>query len=299
MRINVTNEGGSEIYIETVRFVPEWADLADWYATSIGRYVPPGEEVPIGLLGFSGPPAAGTYDYHFEVDLMAKVERPLGSVWADIAPATHDTFQLEVLPVTPVGGYPQYMNDKDVYRKVNDLIQPDDTRVAQLADDVSAGLGDEYNIYWVASLFDWVLEELEYRSDPSDNDVWSPAGATCDSRSGDCEDFSILISSVVEHWGGNSRFYIITGHAFAGVYVGGPQMDTLAVANALNAYYGTSTRFCWFKDDLGYWIIADGTSSQYLGGLPYGGVAVDDQGGWDISGTDYLYITDIYPDYPE
>ena len=104
---------------------------------------------------------------------------------------------------------------------------------------------------------------------------------------------------MVEHWGGNSRFYIISGHAFAAVYVGDLSMDTLDVANALNSYYGTSTRYSWFVDDLGYWIIADGTSSQYLGGLPYNGVATDASGGWDIRNTEYLYITDIYPDYPE
>ncbi len=297
MRINITNNGQTDIYVETVRLVPEWADPVDWFSTSIGRYVSPGKEVPIGLLGFSGPSVAGNYDYYFEVDLMAK--RRVTGTWADMDPAAHDTFSMEVLPATPVSGYPQHTNDKDVYRKVNDLIVPDDPRVANVANEVRAGLGDEYNIYWVAALFDWVIEELDYRPDPSDDDVWSPAGETCDSLTGDCEDYSILISSIIEHWGGNSRFYIITGHAFAAVYVGGPQMDTLSVANALNDYYGTSTRYSWFKDDLGYWIIADGTSSQFLGGLPYGGVAVDTQGSWDIEGTEYLYITDIYPGYPE
>ncbi len=298
MRINITNNGLNDIYIESVRFMPEWGDPLDWYATSIGRFIAPGDEVPIGLLGFPGPSVDGTYDYNFEVDLMAK--RPLLGTWSDISPKVNtNTFYMEVLPATPVSGYPQHTNDKDVYRKVNDLIVPDDPRVAQVANEVRAGLGNEYNIYWVAALFDWVIEELDYKPDPSDDDVWSPAGETCDSLTGDCEDYSILISSVIEHWGGNSRFYIITGHAFAAVYVGGPQMETLSVANALNDYYGTSTRYSWFKDDLGYWIIADGTSSQFLGGLPYGGVAVDTQGGWDIEGTEYLYITDIYPGYPE
>ena len=77
----------------------------------------------------------------------------------------------------------------------------------------------------------------------------------------------VLRALVIEHWGGNSRFYIISGHAFAAAYVGGPEMDTLAVANALNMFYGTSARYSWFKDDKGYWIILDGTSSQYAGGL--------------------------------
>ena len=297
MRVNITNSGQTDIYVESVRLVPEWANPLDWYGTTMGRYVSPGQEVHIGLLGFPGPAIAGPYDYNFEIDLMAK--RRVTGTWADLDPSSHDTFSMDVLPATPVAGYTQYMNDKDIYRKVNDLMQPGDPRVAALANEVRAGLGDSYNVYWIASLFDWALENLEYVSDPSDDDIWSPPGETCDSEQGDCEDYSILLSSVIEHWGGNSRFYIISGHAFAAAYVGGPEMDTLAVANALNKYYGTSARYSWFKDDKGYWIILDGTSSQYIGGLPYNGVAIDNQGGWDISDTEYLYITDIYPNYPE
>jgi hypothetical protein len=297
MRVNITNRGTTDIYIEQVRMFPEWADEFVFYPTTIGRLVEPGLEEHIGLLAFDGPPTSGFYDYHFEVDLMAK--RLVLGTWADIQPQTHDSFQLEVLPAISVGPYEVHRNDKDIYRKVNDLIDPDDPRVEALADEVSAGLGDEYNLFWIASLFDWIITELEYTSDPSDSDQWSPPGATCDSLGGDCEDYSILIASVVEHWGGNSQFYIITKHAFASVYIGPPDMDVDPVVRALDDYYGTSARYSWFVDDLGYWIIADGTSSQYIGGLPYGGVATDMQGGWDIDNTEYLYITDIYPHYPE
>ncbi|MCK4971268.1 MAG: hypothetical protein KAS77_12085, partial [Thermoplasmata archaeon] len=283
MRINITNNGQSEIYVESIRLVPEWADPLDWYGSTMGRYVSPGQEEYIGLLGFSGPAIAGPYEYHFEIDLMAA--RRVTGTWTDMDPTAHDTFSMDVLPATPVSGYPQYKNDKDIYRKVNDLIQPGDHRVADLANEVTVGLGDTYNVYWIASLFEWALTNLEYKSDPSDDDIWAPAGETCDSKEGDCEDYSILLASVIEHWGGNSRFYIISGHAFAAAYVGGPSMDTLAVANTLNKFYGTSARYSWFKDDMGYWLILDGTSSQYAGGLPYNGVAIDNQGGWDIADT--------------
>jgi hypothetical protein len=297
MRVNVTNRGSTDIFVEQVRMYVEWEDPMVYYHTSFGRYVAPGEEVPIGLLAFNGPAAAGAYQYHFEVDLMVK--RLVLGTWADMDPQSHDPFDMEVLPVTTVDPYPVHENDKDVYRKVNDLIDPDDPRVAELADQVREGLGDQYNLYWIASLFDWVITELEYRSDPSEGDVWAPPGETCDSMAGDCEDYSILIASVVEHWGGNAQFYIITSHAFAAVYLGPRSMDVDPAVSALDSYYGTSPSYSWFVDDLGYWIIADGTSSQYLGGLPYNGVATDMQGGWDIEKTDYLYVTDIYPGYPE
>jgi hypothetical protein len=297
MRVNITNKGSSDIYVESVRMYPEWTDDLVYFATTFGHLVPPSEEVHIGLLAFDGPAGPGIYNYHFEVDLMVK--RVVLGTWADMAPQAHDSFEMEVQPAVTIDPYKVHRNDKDVYRQVNDLIDPNDVRVRQLADQVSQGLGDDYNVFWVASLFDWVISELEYRSDPSESDEWSPPGETCDSLAGDCEDYSILIASVVEHWGGNAQFYIITGHAFAAVYMGPRTMDTNPVVQALDSYYGTSARYSWFVDELGYWIIADGTSSQYLGGLPYNGVATDMQGGWDIQGTEYLYITDIYPEYPE
>ncbi len=120
MRVNITNSGQTDIYVKTVRLVPEWADPLEWYGTTMGRYVSPGQEVHIGLLGFSGPVAPGPYDYNFEIDLMAK--RRVTGTWADLDPSSHDTFSMDVLPATPVAGYTQYMNDKDIYRKVNDLI---------------------------------------------------------------------------------------------------------------------------------------------------------------------------------
>jgi transglutaminase-like putative cysteine protease len=296
MRVNLTNNAGTQIYVERVWMVPEWEPSRTYY-TQAGWYVDPDEEVYIGLLGFSGPSGPGKYTYHFELDLLA--QRPLLGTWADLGSENSRDAEMDVLPAESVSGYPIHTNNKDIYRKVNDLVQPENPRVASVADEVRQGLGDNYNIYWIASLFEWVLNELEYKSDPSENDVWSPAGETCTLLTGDCEDFSIVIASVVEHWGGNARFYIISKHAFAAVYLGPADMDTNAVASSLNTFYGTSARYSWFKDNLGYWIIADGTASQHLGGLPYNGIATDLQGGWDITDTEYLYVTDVYPNYPD
>ncbi len=297
MRINVTNNADTQMFVSSVRMVPEWAGAFDVYSTSFGTYVDPGEEEYVGILGFSGPSAPGLYTYHFELDIYMR--RPVLQTWAYLPAERSQDSEVEVLPAVSVDGYPQHVNDKDVYRDVNDLVEPDAPEVVAVADQVSQGLGGSYNLYWVASLFEWVLEELDYQSDPSDEDVWSPAGKTCSLKTGDCEDFSIVIASVVEHWGGNARFYVISRHAFAAVYVGPPGMDTNGAANALNRFYGTSLRYSWFVDPLGHWIIADGTASQFLGGLPYNGVATDAQGGWDIQDTEYLYITDIYPGYPQ
>ncbi len=296
LRVNYTNTHNTDVYVKQVTFVPEWAEPHERFTTGWGRLVPSGEERYIGLLGFNGPSSGGSYSYHFSVDVLVK--RPYLDQWAANSAET-DPQTMEVKPVQAEGSYPVYKNDRDIYRKVNDLVDPDDPLVVQVADQVSAGLGGSYNLYWVLSLFDWLLENLEYHSDPSDEDIWSPPGETCSLGSGDCEDFSIVIASVVEHWGGNARFYVISRHAFAAVYLGPTDMNTEALTQAMGNYYGTAVRAAWFVDDLGYWIIADGTSAQYLGGLPYNGVATDLSGGWDIQETEYLHVVDIYPDYPK
>jgi transglutaminase-like putative cysteine protease len=296
LRVNFTNTHTTDVYVKQVTFVPEWAEPHERFTTGWGRLVPPGEERYIGLLGFSGPSSGGSYSYHFSVDVLVK--RQVLNQWA-VSSAETDPQTMEVKPVQAEGSYPVYKNDPDIYRKVNDLIDPDDPLVVQVANQVSAGLGETYNTYWVLSLFDWLLDNLEYNSDPSDEDIWSPPGETCSLGSGDCEDFSIVIASVVEHWGGNARFYVISRHAFAAIYLGPTDMNTEALTEAMGNYYGTAVRAAWFVDDLGYWIIADGTSAQYLGGLPYHGVATDLSGGWDIQETEYLHVVDIYPDYPE
>jgi len=291
MLVNVTNRGTTDAYVDRVRFMPDW-DAGPGYSTGWGRYVPSKEEVPIGLIAFDGPASAGTYTYRFMLEV--RVETRLG-IWVRETTETSETQTLQVLgPVQPPQ-YPTYGNDPAIYEQVNRLVRPFDAGVVDLAGRLSAGLGANYSVYWLCALFDWVTSELTYTSDPSDDDVWSPPGDTLAAGGGDCEDYSILISSVVELWGGNTRFYVITQHAFAAVYLGPPTMDSGAAAAALTRYHGTSARYAWFVDDLGYWVIADGTSSQFLGGLPFNGVATDTAGSWDISPTEYLYVTDVVP----
>ena len=294
MRVNVTNTGRTSIYVGSVRMVPEWSTQG--YVAGWGHEIAASGTHPIGLLAFSGPSTPGNFSYHFELDILVQSDGPRKEWMRATNPAT-DTMRMDVLPTEGIGNYPVYHNDPAIYRRANDLVRPNDTGVPELADAISSALGGEYDLYWVAALFDWARENLRYVSDPSDDDIWSPPSDTLLAGGGDCEDYAIVVASVVKHWGGDARFYIISKHAFAGIYLGPPGMDETAVATALNMFQGTAARYAWFKDALGYWIIADGTSSLYLGGLPYNGVATDLLGGWDIEAAEYLYITDIVPGY--
>jgi len=291
MLVNVTNRGSTDAYVDRVRFVPDWGPASN-YSTGWGRYVPAGEEVPIGLIAFEGPPSVGTHTYTFTLEVRVQTVR---GTWVRETTTTSEQQSMEVLAPQQASEYPTYRNDPAIYKEVNGLVRPYDTAVVDLASRLSAGLGANYSVYWLCALFDWVTSELLYTSDPSDDDIWSPPGDTLAAGGGDCEDYSILISSVVERWGGNSRFYVISQHAFTAVYLGPPTLDTALAVGALTRYYGTAARYAWYVDDLGYWVIADGTSSQYLGGLPYNGVATDIEGGWDITPTEYLYVTDVVP----
>jgi hypothetical protein len=84
---------------------------------------------------------------------------------------------------------------------------------------------------------------------------------------GDCEDYALLLSSMVARAGGTARVYLTIDHAFAAVYVGNTSMDLADATDDVRAYYGTDVNVHAFSDELGYWMVADPLGSFYMGGL--------------------------------
>ncbi len=92
---------------------------------------------------------------------------------------------------------------------------------------------------------------------------------------GDCDDFSILIASVIESIGGKARINKVTNgdtwHAFPEVLVG---EDLEAIVRSIHNYYrsskGTAIKEVWFtKDSNGkYWLNLD-WRQDYPGGKYY------------------------------
>ncbi|MEZ5335906.1 MAG: hypothetical protein R2741_12070 [Methanolobus sp.] len=124
--------------------------------------------------------------------------------------------------------------------------------------------GQYQYLHQICALFDDTKENIQYISDPRGQDVWSAPGETISVGAGDCDDYAILLSSLVEAIGGTSRIYMTDTHAFAAVYIGN---ETADIADSINEYYG-SVPVYYTTDGHGSWLLLDPTSSLYAEELP-------------------------------
>ncbi len=107
----------------------------------------------------------------------------------------------------------------------------------------------------VTSLYDYVRMNIKFVSDPEDEYIASPC-ETILSGGGDCEDQAILLASLLEAVGIDSRIVWIPGeHTFVGI-----------VTNATNIN-GLCEDSQWFHEDGGKILIADTTFSNCIGGI--------------------------------
>ena len=102
------------------------------------------------------------------------------------------------------------------------------------------------------------------------------------------------MAAMVTAAGGTARVYLTDNHAFAAVYIG----RDLSLLKNIDAFYQANLSYAFFKDEFGYWLVADPLASFYLGGLPVGGVATEKNKKnyeWSII-TNKLYAIDVLKD---
>jgi hypothetical protein len=100
-----------------------------------------------------------------------------------------------------------------------------------------------YNYGQICCIFDYLYKNWKYVNDPRGFDYFASASETITSNlSGDCDDFAILIDSLISSIGGITRISLVysnsSGHAFAEVYIG--KVSDGVIQNALkniNSYY--------------------------------------------------------------
>jgi transglutaminase-like putative cysteine protease len=143
----------------------------------------------------------------------------------------------------------------------------EDPQIVNKASEIISHYPGDYNIYQVLAIFDFMLDELVYISDPDGRDYWATCTETLDREGGDCEDFSILFSSLIGAIGGTTRIYLTKTHAFPALYVGDLAQKN-SVLDAIREYYGTEPRFVIFQEDGDHWLVSDPAGSLYMGGLP-------------------------------
>lgn len=140
------------------------------------------------------------------------------------------------------------------YTKKKNIIEACDYRnnvVRNKAAEVASQTPDNFNIGQVCDIFDYCYDNWKYVNDPSQSDLFQKASNTIrNGLTGDCDDFAILMASMLLSVGGDSRVNIAwtsdSGHAFTELNLG--KTDMKVFADYIRARYGF-TGSVWFRKD--------------------------------------------------
>jgi hypothetical protein len=131
------------------------------------------------------------------------------------------------------------------------------------------------NIAQVCDMWDHVYKRWTYVSDPNGHEYISPASRTIKlNLKGDCDDFAVLIASLIQATGGSTR--IVTaynekgeGHAYPEVYITSSKTDFETIADyIMSRYKCSSVAYHTQQDRQGetqYWLNLD-WSARHPGG---------------------------------
>jgi transglutaminase-like putative cysteine protease len=283
--VYVHNMGDTPVYIYQFGFKLNGKN--EMVYNTAGVNVEPEEEARVGILSIEVPDNAIEMEMVPFVSLLVQTD---SGKWHDYEKQEFDEITIEVSEKMETQ-YPEYTtNPEELFSLVNEKIDPYDVQVRTMAAASAKKYPGQYNIYQLCYLFDDTRESIQYVSDPRGKDLWSTPDETITVGAGDCDDYAILLASLIEAIGGTSRVYLTDTHAFAAVYIGN---DTEIIADAIGEYYGPVPIY-YTTDEYGCWLMMDPTSSIYAGGLP-GGTAPTENG-WTFLNTSTITVIDIAPE---
>lgn len=282
--VYVKNSGNAPVYIYQFGFylIAE-KELASHEA---GTTILPGEEKNIGTISIDVPENIEELELQPQMSLFVQTK---SDTWHDYKKQYFEDIVIEVSDKAIIQEPEYSLNPESIFTQINDKIEPFDLEVRTIAAASAKKYPGQYNIYQICSLFDDTKKNIQYVSDPRGKDLWSTPGDTLKIGAGDCDDYAILLASLVESIGGTSRIYLTDTHAFAAVYVGNNTED---IGTAIGEYYGPVPIY-YATDEYGSWLMLDPTSSIYAGGLAGGTAPTDD--GWTFLNTSKVTVIDIAP----
>ena len=232
-------------------------------------------------------PPAGQHEYQLGVFFMVGK----GNRWYDYGLKYVEGIRTFDVKEFEGGEYKLYRNYYKYFDKINGLVDTNNAILKEKVNEITQGYGGDYNTAKLCAIFSWIYENIEYVNDTED--IWnSPQYAI--EYGGDCEEFAMLMAAMVTIAGGTARVYLTDNHAFAAVYIG----KDASLLKYIDEYYNANFSYAFFKDEMGYWLVADPLASFYIGGLPVGGVATKANGKnyeWSIV-TNKLYAIDVLKD---
>ncbi len=292
--VTASNDGRQEVFL--IAFALEWMATGDIYEKQVNRTLTSNSVIDLGLLSIDGPGSTGNVEYR----MMVKALEKRGGEYYRIINGADDWIPFESSTITvqeeiAPRDYDYRVNHYLYFDRANELVTPGSASVTYMANLATAHLGPGYKISKIASIFDNVDEMLTYRLEDEGVDDWQTPEDCLSTKTGDCEDYSLLIAAMVNEIGGTSRMYLIEGHAFAAIYVGNTTGDLRNATESIGAYYDQELKIYHLEDETGYWVIADPLGSFYFGGSPVGAEPTSGgyNWGWTFNETTVVHAIDI------
>lgn len=289
--ISASNSGPRNLYVYGLGLT--WTGTSASYSKEAGVLVQPGEVKEIGLLPFGAPVESGSRMY--EISLDVAVQHLTTGAWFDYGTVRTTADVYEVMDPVTERSWDTQRNPKGYYQDVNSRISTE--AVGTVTDQIQSEHQGDYNILQVCEAYEWVRRNVEYMLD--NGDYWQSAEETMSLRTGDCEDNSILLASIIKDLGGYARVNIIEAHAFATVFVGHNSSDLAQLEEAIESYYWVpsgSLRINYLIDSMGYWLMVDTLGVTYIGGLPAQtsyALTGGGQGTWTFTSSEFLVTVDV------
>jgi hypothetical protein len=123
----------------------------------------------------------------------------------------------------------------------------------------------EYNIQQICHIFEYVFRSWKYVNDTNKNykrDNFRSASRSINNNfCGDCDDFAILISALIESIGGRTRISTAYnddgGHAFTEVYLTDNSDQIHTLINEIITFYNSNFTIYYTIDNGSYWLNLD------------------------------------------
>ncbi|MCX6676420.1 MAG: transglutaminase-like domain-containing protein [Methanothrix sp.] len=202
------------------------------------------------------------------------------------APLNNETLEF---PVVGGGNAPTRTTEKnieDLKKMLNSKVEADNPAVIEEVGLAAGRYSGDYTIDQVGAIYDYLKENWHYMRDPRGVDYFKNASESLNlgKRSGcvgvgDCDDFAILMSALVESIGGTTRIVLARnnstgGHAYSEVYLGQVNVAGSQVEDIINwleqefetdkiyTHIDTDTKDVWLNFDWG----ADEKGNAHPGG---------------------------------
>lgn len=286
LELFIENEGNNNAYVH--HYFAVWEGGNESYQVNCSLLITPFGLEGLGKLYFAGPGEPGPATLEIWAEIWTS--SPNGQFWDDNGEFSIITIDLDVVEEGPLMERSVEKNPVQYYNKVNELIDLD--AVGPLVDDVRSAVPGNYSILQIIEAYELVRERIVYADDPSNN--WQSPSDTISIGSGDCEDHSLLLASMITELGGTCRVNLIATHAFPTVYVGNASAIG-DVIDAIQAYYGNPVPVHYLVDHFGYWLVIDTNGLPYVGGFPAASSPAGGSGGehWNFDEGDWIRLIDV------